>query len=186
MKFHQNIFDQKNDYKKINDLSQLGNDQNDYWFDIFEDEYPPFPSKIYGDIDYDFIKATHFYENNIKRASALIVNNATLIGNGFVCKDNSITGKSLYVGSRLHGSMIALINGIPSLTIAHDSRTLEMCAVTGAPYLHINVCRSEEFSSTSLIDTISKLDFSLFIKNNQKMFPKYKKFLDLNGLDNCL
>jgi hypothetical protein len=97
---------------------------------------------------------------------------------------NTIKQKNLIVGSRLHGNLIALINGIPSLTIVHDSRTLEMCALTGAPYIHINSAENINYTDNIIIEKINNINYDLFIKNHKNLFIKYKKFLDLSGLNN--
>lgn len=99
---------------------------------------------------------------------------------------NYIKTKSGSIGSRLHGNLIALINGIPSLTIAHDSRTLEMCALTGVPHIHIKEGVREELGKNFLIEKLTESNFSLFEKNMKILFCKYKNFLSSHGLNNKL
>lgn len=42
---------------------------------------------------------------------------------------------SFCVGSRIHGTVASILSGVPSLLIAHDSRTLELAQTMGIPYV---------------------------------------------------
>lgn len=90
------------------------------------------------------------------------------------------------IGSRLHGNIMALINGVPGLTIAHDSRTIEMCALTGAPYLHVKQYIEASVKPQDLINKFREADYSIFISNMRILFDRYKEFLTRHGLRNCL
>lgn len=97
-----------------------------------------------------------------------------------------IKNKSGSIGSRLHGNLIALINGVPSLTIAHDSRTLEMCALTGVPHVHIKDIEADIDIGNYLMDRLSSADFLSFNKNMSALFKRYDKFLRDHQLTNKL
>lgn len=99
---------------------------------------------------------------------------------------NFMLTRSGSVGSRLHGNIMALFNGVPGLTIAHDSRTLEMCALTGAPYLHVKECSGEYISPEFLVDKFRAADYGLFLSNMKVLFGRYRDFLGKHGLSNCL
>jgi hypothetical protein len=90
------------------------------------------------------------------------------------------------VGSRLHGNIISLINGKPGFFIAHDSRTLEVCALIGAPYLNIKQIDPETFCEEELIECILAADYSRFISNMGYLVRKYRSFLDAHGLTHKL
>lgn len=94
-----------------------------------------------------------------------------------------IKTKSGSIGSRLHGNLIALTNGIPSLTIVHDSRTLEMCALTGAPYVHIKDCADHGVLEGYLLDQLANVDFSLFNRNMKTLFKRYQDFFEKHNLE---
>lgn len=85
-------------------------------------------------------------------------------------------------GSRLHGNIISLINGKPGLVVAHDSRTLEVCALTGIPYLHINDVETTKFREEYMIECLLSADYGVFISNMHLLFERYKNFLDKHSL----
>lgn len=97
-----------------------------------------------------------------------------------------IKNKSGSIGSRLHGNLIALINGVPSLTIAHDSRTLEMCALTGVPHIHIKDIPSDAMLDNFITEQLSFADFGLFSKNMAILFRRYELFLQKHKLNHKL
>lgn len=90
------------------------------------------------------------------------------------------------IGSRLHGNIIALINGIPALSIVHDSRTLEVCALFGIPYLHVGDEGCSTLTENDLLDRLISSDFDLFKKNYRQIFKRYKTFLSEQGLSHSL
>ncbi len=47
----------------------------------------------------------------------------------------SLAQCDLCIGTRFHGTSLALQSGIPAITIAHDSRTEELCQSLAMPYL---------------------------------------------------
>jgi hypothetical protein len=99
---------------------------------------------------------------------------------------NFMKTRSGCIGSRLHGNIAALINGIPSMIIAHDSRTLELCALTGAPYLNVSDMCSHQVSPEFIIDKFQSSDYGLFLSNMTHLFVKYKNFLNHHNLTNRL
>ena len=99
---------------------------------------------------------------------------------------NFMKSRSGCIGSRLHGNIAALINGIPSMIIAHDSRTLELCALTGAPHLNVSNMCSEQASPEFILDKFKSSDYTLFISNMTHLFAKYKNFLNSHNLANRL
>ena len=90
------------------------------------------------------------------------------------------------IGSRLHGNIISLINGKPGFVIAHDSRTLEVCALTGMPYLHINDVDPAAFSEEDLVEGLLSSDYGLFRSNMRWLFGKYRSFLEQHSLPHRL
>lgn len=76
--------------------------------------------------------------------------------------------KEFFVGTRIHGTVAALIAGTPALLIAHDSRTIELAQTMGVPYI-----------SWDKIDTSKDLDIAtLFELGCSNDFPRYKFYRD--------
>ncbi|MGO4622649.1 polysaccharide pyruvyl transferase family protein [Ensifer sp. 2TAB8] len=76
--------------------------------------------------------------------------------------------KEFFVGTRIHGTVAALIAGTPALLIAHDSRTIELAQTMGIPYI-----------SSEKIDVSKDLDVSaLFELCCGYNFPRYKFYRD--------
>lgn len=90
----------------------------------------------------------------------------------------------LSLGSRLHGNLVALLSGRPALTIVHDSRTLEMCALTGVPF--INISEHDNLSADDILSLASDLDYNIYISNMQCLYSKMRRFLADHGLNHKL
>ncbi len=90
----------------------------------------------------------------------------------------------LSLGSRLHGNLVALLNGVPALTIVHDSRTLEMCTLTGAPF--INILEHDTLTADNIMGLVSELDFGVYVKNMKSLYSKMLGFLLDHGLNHRL
>jgi hypothetical protein len=81
-------------------------------------------------------------------------------------------------GSRLHGNMMALKNGIPALWIVHDSRTRELAEVLCLPHID-----RKTFECVTTPDELLKYcDYSDFYANYNKMRLNYIEYLEENGL----
>lgn len=80
-----------------------------------------------------------------------------------------MSGKSLYVGTRVHGVIASLLSGTPAILVCHDSRTEEMAHSLHLPHV---LCRD--------IDTTRDLDFmSLYQEEKQAEFEaSYAKYRD--------
>lgn len=48
---------------------------------------------------------------------------------------NSMKNRSFCLGTRIHGTVAAIIAGIPAVLIAHDARTIEMAQAMNIPYI---------------------------------------------------
>lgn len=53
--------------------------------------------------------------------------------------------KSVYVGTRLHGAITALLSGVPGGLVVHDSRTKELAEYCYIPTLTIDQVEAQEF-----------------------------------------
>ncbi len=82
-------------------------------------------------------------------------------------------------GTRFHGNMIAVQNGVPALLVAHDSRTKELADYCNIPYIDSKNIMNEEFDILSLYE---KLDYSKFNREYTGKFNRYIDFLKLNNV----
>lgn len=97
-----------------------------------------------------------------------------------------ILSSSGTIGSRLHGNIISLINGRPGFIFVHDSRTLEVCGLTGMPYLHINDIDPSTFCGEELVEHIVSADYSCFESNMSYLFERFENFLNNQSLPHRL
>lgn len=82
-------------------------------------------------------------------------------------------------GTRFHGNMEAMLNGVPSLWITHDSRTRELTDMLKLPNI-----RLEEFRKLERIEEMFEFcDYSDTKKNYLKLCKNYVEFLNENNLD---
>ena len=84
-------------------------------------------------------------------------------------------------GFRLHGNVIALHQGIPSVYFTYDSRIRELTSLFGLPAIEI-----EEFRPVVLRSIIEKADFSSFEASYEHNYKNYCIFLNENGLSHNL
>ena len=93
--------------------------------------------------------------------------------------ENLVREQQLVLGYRLHGNLMALANGIPSIYFTYDSRTAEFAETYKIP--------SYDVFSEKPFRLEDDWDQSLFDKYNRAWFETYaemKQFLDENGVDN--
>ena len=84
------------------------------------------------------------------------------------------------VGTRIHGTVVALQAGVPALCIVHDSRTRELCETMLVPHVLADsipqgIARDELLSWFSF-------DAEAFDANRRRLCSAYVDFLEGNGL----
>ena len=84
------------------------------------------------------------------------------------------------VGSRIHGTLIGLQAGVPSLCIVHDSRTLELCQTMKVPHV-LAASLGSSMTKAQLLSRF-KFDADEFDCNRRALARKYIAFLRLNRL----
>ena len=92
--------------------------------------------------------------------------------------ENLVQTKDLVLGYRLHGNLMALANGVPSIYFTYDSRTVEFAETYQIP--RFDVFNDGKFQLEDYWDQ------SLFDKYNQAWYRTYgamQRFLDENGVD---
>lgn len=99
-------------------------------------------------------------------------------------KNNNYT---FVFGTRIHGNIMPLLNGIPSVVYAWDSRTREM-----AEYFNIPHITDEKFENKNskfpkdLYDLYMNADFADFNNSFAEKYDKFEKFLiDNKIIDTC-
>jgi hypothetical protein len=90
------------------------------------------------------------------------------------------------IGTRFHGNLMALINGVPALMIIHDSRTMEMCTLMGIPSIHVSEVGTEPMSLESLSERLVGASFERFEGAFVSLYRRYVGFLEANGLPHNL
>jgi polysaccharide pyruvyl transferase WcaK-like protein len=85
------------------------------------------------------------------------------------------------IGFRLHGNVIALHQGIPSVYFTYDSRIRELTSLFGLPTIDI-----EDFRPVVLESIVEKADFSSFEASYEHNYKNYCTFLNENGLSHNL
>lgn len=81
-------------------------------------------------------------------------------------------------GPRIHGNIVPILAGIPSVVFAHDSRTQELVEYHEIPHFK----PSEVKSIKTLDEVIERTDFTKFNAGHTARFNKVKDFLNDNGL----
>lgn len=81
-------------------------------------------------------------------------------------------------GTRFHGNMIAFWAGIPSLWIAHDMRTLELCEQLKLPYI-----KHQEINNISHVDQLfEKCDYSDYWRSFPSALKSFRNYLEENDV----
>lgn len=81
-------------------------------------------------------------------------------------------------GTRFHGNMMCLRNGIPTLWLVHDMRTWELTEYLRLPHLDIRAIQ-EDMDAQKLMDLC---DYDDFMKRYPVTFKNYCDFLVENGI----
>ena len=81
-------------------------------------------------------------------------------------------------GSRFHGNMAAIRNGVPALWIVHDSRTAELVETLHLP--HIAIEKFGEIKDAE--EMLEYCDYSDMYKNYRKLCNNYVDFLEENHI----
>ncbi len=83
-------------------------------------------------------------------------------------------------GTRIHGNIVALLAGTPSVVLAHDSRTLELCRYFDIPHrLLADVPRNVRPE-----DLYAAADYTRLVSGQPDRFRRFADFLDEHSLAN--
>lgn len=85
------------------------------------------------------------------------------------------------VGTRFHGNVAALLNGVPAMVLTHDSRTKELCEFAAIPHMPV--------SDVGTVDPqrlYESANFDLFEARYNSLYREYVQFLDNNRVPHKL
>ena len=98
-------------------------------------------------------------------------------------KDYLISNKFTFsFGMRFHGNMISHLCGIPSLWIAHDSRTRELTETLKLPTIDCDDLPRYKY----IEEFLEKCDYSDMYKNYGRLYKEYVTYLNENGIKHKL
>lgn len=83
-------------------------------------------------------------------------------------------------GSRIHGTIMSLLSGVPATIVTQDSRTREMAEFFDIP--RVSISRNESVSKQRLHDIYTQADYSTFNASFKKKFENYENFLVSHGI----
>lgn len=92
-----------------------------------------------------------------------------------------IRGYDFSIGTRFHGNLAALLNGVPAVVLVHDSRTRELCEFAAIPHAFIQDIH--ELDPQRLYE---KANFDLFEERYSQLHRKYVEFLNENKISHKL
>jgi 2-polyprenyl-3-methyl-5-hydroxy-6-metoxy-1,4-benzoquinol methylase len=87
----------------------------------------------------------------------------------------------LFVGTRIHGVMVGIQAGVPSVCLCIDSRTLELCQTMNIPHLDANNFRNG-LALDELEAVVRAWDWRLYDDTRQVLASRFVKFFEQNGL----
>lgn len=83
-------------------------------------------------------------------------------------------------GTRFHGNMCALRNGVPAVWIVHDTRTREL-----TKYLHLPSVEIKDFAKMEHIEELTEMcDYSDTRSNYKALLDNYVSYLEENNISN--
>lgn len=87
------------------------------------------------------------------------------------------------VGTRLHGTIMALNSGVPAMLVHHDSRTREIAEFAAIPTLSASAV---QLSLRNIRRWVEKADFARYYARREANRVRYRDFLDKNRLPHTI
>ena len=87
-------------------------------------------------------------------------------------------GQDLVIGTRLHGAVAGLLQGVPAIILYHDARTRELCELMRFP--HLSVTEARDLSLEAICDRVR---FDEVTPRHAALIPRYVDFLEANGVE---
>lgn len=92
---------------------------------------------------------------------------------------NYLTGFDFSFGTRIHGTVAGILAGIPTMLLAHDSRTLELAEYHAIPHRRVN----EIPADIDAAELFNETNYDQFHARLPETFDRFTSFLAKNGLD---
>lgn len=166
-------------------------------FDVIKDYLNQFENSVFYDQDlfYNYLyNPNYYYGRSIRKdclkflksnpysldIAKLIANDRLKLIADMWDWQNSFYSENIdfSFGSRIHGSVIALLSGIPAVVVEFDSRTREM-----AEFYNIPCVKSfNEVKPQDLYKFYQNVDFSNFNKNFAILYDNFEDFLIQNNI----
>lgn len=90
-----------------------------------------------------------------------------------------LSERDFSIGPRLHGNVMALHAGLPSIWIMYGARMRELVDYHNLPNIDVNDVNEK----TDVFELFSKIDYKSFLKGHKERFRHYVDFLDKNGIE---
>ena len=87
------------------------------------------------------------------------------------------------LGTRLHGTIMALNSGVPGVLIHHDSRTREMAEFAAIPSID---AKGAEITGQRVRNWVERADYAGYYARREANRTTYRQFLERNGLVHTL
>lgn len=173
----------KNDFKPAlnGNLNIVGRFLKEYSNSIFYDQdgfykliyNPDFFSSKKSDF-FNKLKLLRYNNNGFLLANLISNNRLKLIADMWDWKHDMIEENiNFSFGTRIHGNIMALLAGVPSIVIGFDTRTREMAEFYDIPCLSV----SEVNDVSHLFDIYERLDYDKFNKSFSNKFDDFNDFL---------
>lgn len=85
------------------------------------------------------------------------------------------------IGSRFHGCLAAILNGIPATMFVHDARTRELCELLHMP--HVDIRKVKTIDLRALYES---MDLDALEATYSSLYDNYIDFLEENKIAHCL
>ncbi len=86
-----------------------------------------------------------------------------------------------FIGTRVHGTIAALLAGIPALLVQHDSRTKEIAQFCGIPTCRFDFSK-DQLEASDILELYRELDLTSFTSKSKLNYEILKKFYELNNV----
>lgn len=160
-------------------IIDLGMQHNDQWIMQMMTEYPETALENKEMTEEEYLRAFPNIKASKEELTKFMKTNAHMFFSYEEWCDFLKTREiSFSYGSRFHGNMCSLRNGVPALWITHDSRTSELVNT-----LHLPSIDYEKFQQIKYVEELAEYcNYDDFNKNFYQLTKNYVEFLDENQI----